>query len=71
VAEEEVERAVRRPPEDSPAFFRGALIRKQAGSRVQLRVSWEGAVIGGRLQGQVIRFRRPGTGPDSGGEGFG
>ncbi|MCB1054171.1 MAG: proteasome accessory factor PafA2 family protein, partial [Acidobacteria bacterium] len=49
VAEEEVERAVRRPPEDSPAFFRGALIRKQAGSRVQLRVSWEGAVIGGRL----------------------
>lgn len=64
VREEDVERALREPPEASPAFLRGRLIRQRADSVERLRVSWDSALIGGRLRGKVIPFRpRPGQGP--------
>jgi proteasome accessory factor A len=52
-----VERATREPPEDSPAFVRGGLIRSEAGSGARLIVSWDSAYVGQRLRGKVIPFR--------------
>jgi hypothetical protein len=52
-----VERAMREPPEDSPAFVRGGLIRSEAGSGARLIVSWDSAYVGQRLRGKVIPFR--------------
>ncbi len=54
----EVERATREPPEGTPAFLRGGLIRQWAGSDVHLLISWDSAHIGQRLRGKVIPFRR-------------
>lgn len=59
VEEDQVDRATRNPPRDSPAFLRGAFIRRRAGSLVPVRISWSSAWIGGRFQGRLIRFRRP------------
>lgn len=54
----EVERAMREPPEDTPAFVRGGLIRSEAGSAARLIVSWHSAYVGQRLRGKVIPFRQ-------------
>ena len=51
--------AMREPPEDSPAFVRGALIRDQAGSNLRVMISWDSAYVGRPLRGKVIPFRRP------------
>ncbi len=60
VSPEEVRRAVREPPEGTPAFLRGGLIRRQAGVDVPVVVSWTSAFVGRRLRGgKVIPFRRP------------
>lgn len=59
VSQPEVERALTEPPEDSPAQFRGRLIRDHRSSPVPMRVSWTSAWIGERFQGRVVDFRRP------------
>lgn len=60
VSSEEARRAVRQPPEGTPAFLRGGLIRRQAGVDVPVVVSWSSAFVGRRLRGgKVIPFRRP------------
>jgi proteasome accessory factor A len=56
VEEAEVERAIRLPPEGTPAFTRGRFIRGRAPSLSPVRISWESARIGGRFQGRVVRF---------------
>ena len=63
VEPEEVHRALYEPPEDSPAFYRGHLIRKHRHSPVPLKVGWTSAWIGGRVQGRVVDFRRPPEAP--------
>ncbi len=62
---EEVRRAMVEPPPDTPARFRGALIRNREGSAIPVRVSWDSAWIGGRFQGRVIHFRTPQDGPET------
>ena len=57
VDEREVARAVWEPPEGSPAFFRGRLIREQSGSAVPVRISWDSAALGNRFRAKVIPFR--------------
>lgn len=56
LSDEAIDRAVRRPPEGTPATFRGQLIRRQALSPLPARVSWHSARIGGRLRGRLVRF---------------
>ncbi len=58
--EAEIERAMRFPPEGTPAFTRGRFIRAREPSLSPVRISWESARIGGRLHGRVVRF--PGNG---------
>jgi len=58
VGAEAVRRAVREPPEDTPAFFRGRLIRRQAGVDTPIVVSWDSARIGRPFLGKVLPFRR-------------
>lgn len=65
VEADEVERALTEPPEDSPAQFRGRLIRDHRRSATPLRVSWTSAWIGERFQGRVVDFRRPEENPES------
>ena len=60
--DEAIDRAVQEPPHDTPAYFRGRLIRQRVLDRLPLVVSWETAVLGSRLGGKVIPFRRPGGG---------
>lgn len=60
LATEEAQRAVTEAPENTPAFLRGGLIRRQAGRDVPIVVSWDSAYIGKRLRGgKLIPFRRP------------
>jgi hypothetical protein len=53
-----IERALYEPPSETTASLRGALIRR-FDSAVPVRLSWDSALIGGRLRGQVVSFRRP------------
>lgn len=59
VDQETVERAMTEPPEKTPAFLRGELIRRRGAARLPLKVTWDSAWIGGRLLGQVVHFRDP------------
>ncbi|MDY7095908.1 MAG: proteasome accessory factor PafA2 family protein [Acidobacteriota bacterium] len=59
VEPETVERAMEEPPEKTPAFLRGELIRRRGAARLPLKVTWDSAWIGGRLLGQVVHFRDP------------
>ncbi len=59
VDEDEVRRAILEPPEDTPAFVRGRLIRSAAASGLRALISWDSATIGRRLRGKVVPFRRP------------
>lgn len=52
----EVERAIVEPPEGTPAYTRGRFIRSRAPDLAPVRISWDSALIGGRLKGKVIRF---------------
>jgi proteasome accessory factor A len=64
VGEDEVRRATREPPADTPAFHRGRFIRRQAGRDLPIAVSWDAATIGRRWRGQVVPFPDPaGDGP--------
>jgi proteasome accessory factor A len=62
VSRPEVERAMRLPPEGTPAFTRGRFILGRIGRLSSLRpvrISWDSVRIGGRLRGEVVRFPRP------------
>jgi proteasome accessory factor A len=59
VDRETVKRATEEPPEKTPAFLRGELIRRRGAARLPLKVTWDSAWIGGRLLGQVVHFRDP------------
>lgn len=59
VQPESVLRAMRSPPENTPAHFRGRLIRDQENSPVPVVISWQSARIGHRLRSKVIPFKRP------------
>jgi proteasome accessory factor A len=56
VQEAEVDRAIRLPPEGTPAFTRGRFIRGRKPGHAPVRISWDSARIGGRLHGRVVRF---------------
>lgn len=58
--DEAIDRAVQEPPHDTPAFLRGRLIRQRVLDQLPLVVSWDAAVLGSRIGGKVIPFRRPG-----------
>lgn len=62
----DVVRATREPPENTPAFLRGGLIRRQAGEDVPVVVSWDAAHVGPRLRAKVVPFRprRGNDGPE-------
>jgi proteasome accessory factor A len=62
VEERDIERAMRFPPEGTPAFTRGRFIRSREPSLSPVRISWESARIGGRLHGRVVRFPGDGEG---------
>ena len=53
-----VERAVREPPEDTTAFFRGRFIRRQDGVDTPIFISWDSARVGGRFLGKILPFQR-------------
>ncbi len=59
VDEEEVKRAVREPPADTPAFHRGRFIRSHEGRNLPIAVSWDSATIGRAWRGKVVPFHRP------------
>ena len=61
LAPSEVERAIEEPPEGTPAYKRGRFIRSRAANLTPVRISWDSALIGGRIKGKIIRF------PDRGG----
>jgi hypothetical protein len=56
LSDEQVERAILEPPEGTPAFTRGRFIRSRRPSWIPVRISWDSALIGGRLDGRLIRF---------------
>jgi len=56
LAPSEVERAIEEPPEGTPAYTRGRFIRDRAPNLAPVRISWNSALIGGRIKGKVIRF---------------
>lgn len=56
LAPSEVERAIEEPPEGTPAYTRGRFIRSRAPHLTPVRISWDSALIGGRIKGKVIRF---------------
>lgn len=62
VTPEAIHQAKSAPPSDTPAHFRGRLIRDRANSLAPMTISWESARIGPRLKGEIIPFRRPGRG---------
>jgi len=53
---EQVQRAIMAPPEGTPAFTRGLFIRSRRPSWSPIRISWDSALVGGRLFGRLIRF---------------
>lgn len=57
-----IEDAILTPPEDTPAHFRGRLIRQEVDPHVPISVSWESARIGGPFRAKVVPFRRPDPG---------
>jgi proteasome accessory factor A len=59
---DDVERAMRNPPEGTPAFTRGRFIGALAPSLAPVRISWDSARIGGRLKGRVVPFPNGGAG---------
>lgn len=56
LAPPEVERAIAEPPEGTPAHTRGRFIHSRTPNLPPVRISWDSAVIGGRLKGKIIRF---------------
>lgn len=56
LAPAEVARAIEEPPEGTPAYTRGRFIRERAPNLTPVRISWDSALIGGRIKGKVIRF---------------
>ena len=64
----EIERAISEPPEGTPAFTRGRFIRGQARTITPVRISWDSALIGGRLRGKLVHFpkREPSEAPPEG-----
>lgn len=64
---DEVERAMRSPPPDSPATVRGHFIREFAVGDQPVRVNWKRVILGRGRRAKVVRFsqyRRP-DGPTS------
>ena len=59
VSDAEIRRAVRQPPDGSPAQLRGAFIRDLQGSPTSMTVSWDSAHLGSRLRPKVVPFRAP------------
>ncbi len=66
---EEVDRAVRTPPADTPATMRGHYIREFSSDAAELTVNWKKVLIGGRSKTKTIyldrysRHRRVGPHP--------
>ena len=56
VEQAEVERAMRCPPEDSPAMWRSKLMREHILNQLPVRVSWRSVRVGGRLRGKIINL---------------
>ena len=59
IGREVIEDAMVTPPEDTPAHFRGRLIRQEVDLNVPISVSWDSARIGGPFGAKVVPFRRP------------
>ncbi len=55
---EEIERAVRMPPANSPATMRGHFIREFSCDDAELSVNWKKVLIGGRSGTKTIRLDR-------------
>lgn len=55
---EEIERAVRMPPADSPATMRGHYIREFSSDATPLTANWKSVQIGGRAKTKTIRLDR-------------
>lgn len=56
VSEEEVRRAMREPPDDSPARHRGRIIRELRDQDEAVKVYWDRVRVGGALRGRIIRL---------------
>lgn len=56
VGEDEVDRAIREPPSDTPAKMRGRLVRSIEFSGHRMRVDWDSVRVGGAVLGKVIRL---------------
>ena len=56
VTEEEAERAVHEPPEQSPARFRGRWIRDHQGMPMTAAISWDSIHLGSWLRPKVVSF---------------
>jgi len=67
VTEPEIQRAITAPPENTPAFARGRLVKKLADSEADAVISWDRVRIGRRFGGRVIRLAdyRPSEPEDS------
>lgn len=62
VNEEQIERATRTPPPNSPATTRGHYIREFASAGESLSVNWKAVVIGQGWRTRIIRLARYGRG---------
>jgi proteasome accessory factor A len=54
--EEDIARAQREPPNNSPALLRGQWIREASPLAHDLRVTWDSVRVGGRFRGRVVRL---------------
>lgn len=52
----EIETAIRRPPQDTPAAQRASLLRRLRDADQPVHVAWDHVRVGGRLRGKVIRL---------------
>lgn len=58
-APDDVERAMRNPPDDTPAFVRSRWIRRLSDATAPVEVDWDSIRIGGRVRGRVVRLVDP------------
>ncbi len=57
VSDEEISRAMRNPPPDSPATTRGRYVREFGETGAAIEVNWKQVQIGGGIRRRIIRLR--------------
>jgi proteasome accessory factor A len=56
VSQDEIEAAMTRPPQDTPARLRSRIIRRLQASDEKIAVDWTSIRVGGAIRGKVVRL---------------